>query len=216
MLQTWSSFFVVIRKSDSTDTPVALGLHATEKFLSIGGERRKPHTVVNFLLSFSTHILASKNSIIHDQTSRTNESFDLEWFFCFSCPCKILEVFSCSTDLWTEIDFFLFLFFFQVFGSLDSMISGLKNFYKNDYWPLWKFLWILKEKSLNGSREISRGGCLSHGKLITFYYPIDHFLFKLICTVCVHIIMVCTVFENHYKVSFCKILKSSKTERILH
>ena len=28
--------------------------------------------------------------------------------------------------------------------------------------------------------------CLSHGKLITFYYPIDHFLFKLICTVCVH------------------------------
>ena len=55
--QTWRSFFVVIRKSDSTDTPVALGLHATEKFLSI--ERRKP-TVVNFLLSFSTHILVKK------------------------------------------------------------------------------------------------------------------------------------------------------------
>ena len=144
MLQTWSSFFVVIRKSDSTDTPVALGLHATEKFLSIGGERRKPHTVVNFLLSFSTHILASKNSIIHDQTSRTNESFDLEWFFVLVVLVKFLRF---SADLWTEIDiFFLFLFFFQVFGSLDSMISGLKNFYKNDYWPLWKFLWILKEK----------------------------------------------------------------------
>ena len=126
----------------------------------------------------------------------------LIWSGVFFVLVVLVKFLRFSANLWTEIDiFFLFLFFFQVFGSLDSMISGLKNFYKNDYWPLWKFLWILKEKSLNGSREISRGGCLSHGKLITFYYPIDHFLFKLICTVCVHIIMVCTVFENHYKVS---------------
>ena len=123
--------------------------------------------------------------------------------FCFSCPCKILEVF--SSDLWTgEIEFFFFFSFLF-----------LPSFWKPP--PLWLVVWKISTKMITDHCENScgfwtkekkfewfwrGGGCLSHGKLITFYYPIDHFLFKLICTVCVHIVMVHTVFENHYKSHF--------------
>ena len=102
--------------------------------------------------------------------------------FCFSCPCKILEVFS----LLIYGPRYFFLLLLPRCNSISSKFCCrtlwlvVWKFLKNDHWPLWKFLWIWKKKVWMVE------SCLSHGKLITFYYPIDHLLFKLICTVCVH------------------------------